>query len=397
MFRGADMSQDHFTTTTRTSWLQRLGSSIGGVLFGIALLVIGAILLAWNEGRSVTAIRTADDGGRRVVAAAPGRIDPANNGRLVHVSGPAAAPAPPTDPQTGVTTPALRLTRTVEHYQWIQTSRSETRTRLGGAQETVTTYDYAMDWSPRTVTSDDFARPDGHRNPEPVLTDADYPAAGLTLGSYRLSSEAAARLPSTTPVTLTAADAERAAALLGRKVSPAGDALYVGEDPARPRVGDARIRYVIAPAGPVSVMARQDGDRLDVFHGRHGDLFEIRAGVMDADAMVRQFKAENQVLTWVLRLVGFIMTVAGFGLMLHPVRVLADVLPLAGSILGAGIGLVSFAAGSLVSCVVIALAWFAFRPIVSIAVLAAGAAVVAGVIVLRRRRRPAPEQLTVVR
>lgn len=387
------MSQDSFNTTSRTSWLQRLGSSIGGVLVGLVVIVLGVGLLGWNEARSIAAIRNANESGRQVVSVAADRIDPAMNARLVHVSGTASPVTAPVDPQTGVSANGLRLIRSVELYQWKETSKSETRTRLGGGQETVTTYEYAKDWSAQPVSSADFQQPAGHANPAPVLTEADHPADEAVLGRFKLGGEAIARLPATVAVNPTSADAERVARRIGRRVVVAGDALYIGQNPAAPQVGDARVRYTLAPAGPVSVMAQQNGERLTPFQGRHGVVFDIRAGLLDAEAMVRQVKAENQALSWLLRFGGFVMIAMGAAMVLNPLRVLADVLPLAGTIVGAGTGLIAFVFAVAVSGIVIALSWLAVRPLVAIACLVVVGAAIAAFIIWRRRR-PQPVAIT---
>ncbi|MFZ2069399.1 MAG: TMEM43 family protein [Xanthobacteraceae bacterium] len=60
---------------------------------------------------------------------------------------------------------------------------------------------------------------------------------------------------------------------------------------------------------------------------------------------------------------------------------LRDVVPLIGSVIGAGAGLVALAFTMVVGGVVIAMAWFWYRPLVGIAVLAAG--LVAGILARR--------------
>jgi F420-0:gamma-glutamyl ligase-like protein len=65
----------------------------------------------------------------------------------------------------------------------------------------------------------------------------------------------------------------------------------------------------------------------------------------------------------------------GFGLILAPFGVLADVLPLAGTIVRMGTGLIGFVLGLLVGTVTIAIAWFAFRPILTAVILLIGGAI----------------------
>ncbi len=81
-------------------------------------------------------------------------------------------------------------------------------------------------------------------------------------------------------------------------------------------------------------------------------------------------------MLWGIRAGGLIVLVVGFGMILQPLRVLADVLPPVGAIVGVGVGLVALLLGLLVGGIVIAVAWFAVRPILSVIILATVEAVV---------------------
>ena len=69
------------------SWIQRLGSSFKGVLLGIALFIAGFPILFWNEGRAVATAKRLAEGAGAVVDVPADKIDAANEGKLVHVSG----------------------------------------------------------------------------------------------------------------------------------------------------------------------------------------------------------------------------------------------------------------------------------------------------------------------
>jgi hypothetical protein len=60
----------------------------------------------------------------------------------------------------------------------------------------------------------------------------------------------------------------------------------------------------------------------------------------------------------------------GFNLILGVLPVLGSVVPFIGSIIGAGVGLVSFLLTLGISSIVIAIAWIAYRPIVGITLVA---------------------------
>ena len=76
----------------------------------------------------------------------------------------------------------------------------------------------------------------------------------------------------------------------------------------------------------------------------------------------------------------------GFMLILRPLAVLGDVVPFIGSIIGAGTGLVALLLTAIVAPIVIAFAWFFYRPLTAIIVLIVGAGVAYGIKVLASRR-----------
>jgi hypothetical protein len=116
-----DYSSDSVTDVTTTGWLQRIGQSIVGALIGILLVLGSIVLLWWNEGRAVEAIRALDRGAKQVVEAQAGAVDPAKEGKLLHLSGMMETKAPARDTAFGIGADSLlRVKRTVEMYQWVQ-------------------------------------------------------------------------------------------------------------------------------------------------------------------------------------------------------------------------------------------------------------------------------------
>jgi hypothetical protein len=108
--------------------------------------------------------------------------------------------------------------------------------------------------------------------------------------------------------------------------------------------------------------------------------------------MFAQAQSENRILTWILRLVGVIAMFAGFMLILSPLVVVADVVPFIGNVLQAGAGIVSLLLTAIIAPVVIAIAWFWYRPLVSVIVLAVGLALAYGFKRLAARKAAARQQ-----
>ena len=148
------MSNDSFSEVTQTGWLSRLGKSITGVLIGLVLTVGSFPLLWWNEGRSVKTYQGLKEGEKIAISIAAGSVDAGNEGRLVHLTGHAQAKDEVVDAVFGAQLPgAIKLRRTVEMFQWVETKKTTTRTKLGGGEETVTEYHYQQDWSEKYHSS----------------------------------------------------------------------------------------------------------------------------------------------------------------------------------------------------------------------------------------------------
>lgn len=143
------MSADEYTEVTTQSWGSRIGGSFKGILVGVLMVVAAFVVLFWNEGRAVQTAKSLKEGAGAVVSVQAQTVDPANNGKLVHVSGTATTKETLRDGEFMVSAQGLRLRRVVQMYQWQERSRSETKKKLGGGTETVTTYTYSKIWSPK--------------------------------------------------------------------------------------------------------------------------------------------------------------------------------------------------------------------------------------------------------
>ena len=365
-------SGDTFTETTSKSWLQRIINSFVGVLVGLVLIVASIVGIFWNEGRAIDTARALAEGAGAVVSVDASAVDPANEGKLVHVMGAASASAPLADPQFPVKATGLKLVRAVEMYQWRQEERSETRDKLGGGSETVTTYSYSRAWSASRNDSDSFRHPEGHANPPMAFARREIVAGDAKLGAFALPPDLLGRLGDGARTDVDpAALAGRAAPTPPEQV--VDGILYVGANPAAPQVGDLKVSYFLTPNGPVSAIGRQTGGGLSPYQTKAGGtLYIIDPGERDAAQMFKQAESENAILTWIVRGVALLAMGIGFALVLSPLSVLASVVPFLGSLVGAGAGLTALVLTLALGPLTIAIAWFAVRPLMAIGVVAAG-------------------------
>jgi hypothetical protein len=380
---------DTFVETTTKSWGSRILESITGVLFGIVFILGSMVLLFWNEGRAVQTERSLAEGGKVVTDVAPDPLDAANDGRLIHVSGTGQATTALLDTEFGVQAAALRLTRVAEMYQWDEDKQTETRKSFGGSEETVTTYSYHQTWSDRAINSSNFHQRDNHTNPPKKYNRRDINAADAKLGAFQLDDRVLNLLTARDAVTVEAAVVDKLKPSIVN-IQALDGKIYIGADPAQAHVGDYRISYRSVPNGPLSVIGQQAGPGFAPYQTKAGDrLLMASIGTQSATAMFKEAEENNRILTWIIRLVGMVAMWLGAFLILRPVVVVADMVPLIGSILGAGAGLVALAFTAVVGTAIMALAWLFYRPLVSVVVLAVGVAAGFGLHRLAARRSAA--------
>ena len=137
-----------FTETTRTSWLDAVEERIDRRRHRHRPGGRAAIwALVWNEGRSIKAYRALTEGAGVVVTVSADEIAPPNEGKLIHITGKVTPDGVPADPEFGISADgAVAIRREVEMYQWVEKSESRSETKLGGSEETVTTYTYTKEW-----------------------------------------------------------------------------------------------------------------------------------------------------------------------------------------------------------------------------------------------------------
>jgi Transmembrane protein 43 len=375
---------DQFTTTTSRNYFQRLGDSFVGILIGFVLLIIACIMLFWNEGRAVDASRGLSAAAKAAVSVVDGQVLPANEGKLVHVSGQATAPTPVIDEALAVSVPsALAVVRKVEMFQWVETNEATTKDKVGGTQETTTTTTYTQKWNDGPVASADFKRPQGHTNPDMPLQTQRNVAADAKLGGYTLTSQVIDLLLSETPFVPETAPAGWTKTATG---------LFKGTGtPDVPKLGDMRVTYSTTPTGNLSVVGAQLGNSFAPWVSGKGSFEVLLASpsIQAKDAMVSDAKSAEGFLTWVLRVIGTVMCVGGFGLIMGPLKAIGNVVPFVASVLGSATGLVAFGLGTILAFIVIALAWFVVRPILSVILIGSAIAILIGLSRMRSQSSPA--------
>ena len=363
------MSDDNISEVSTQSWFSRIGDSIKGMLFGGLLAVVAVVVLFWNEGRAVDRAQALKEGAGAVVAASAERVDPANDGKLVHLSGLATTTETLADGEFGIATNVLKLRRNAEMYQWKEIKSESKDKNLGGSETTKTTYSYARQWSESLIDSTQFKQREGHTNPAAMpFTTRKITAEKITLGEFTLSGSLAGLIDNFTE--LPVEQTEQLPAPVKAKAKVQDRRVFLGADPASPQIGDQRIGFQIARPAVVSLVAGQVKGTFEPYSTKNGGKIELlRVGEFSADTMFKQAEAQNAWLTWALRLGGFIAMWIGFMLIAKPLAVLGDIVPFIGTVIEFGTGLIAMLIAGVISLVTVAIAWIVYRPVLGVALL----------------------------
>jgi len=355
---------DQFTEVTTKSWGSRLMDSIRGLFLGLILIIGSLILLWWNEGRAIHTENDLKDGSKNVVHLQTNVPLPENEDKLVHLTGTVNTTDTLNDPDFNIYTNAIALKRNVLIYQWKETSEEITEKNLGGAETTTTTYSYSKNWVSNKINSDNFKKPEGHVNNSAYsYENSSYEAENVFIDSFKLSKEVIDKISNFETFALDSNSKNGS-----YKIS--SNTIYLGSGNLEnnPQIGDVKISFeVVKPSQLVSIISKQSQNTLVPFVGKNGSTInELSFGEVSADVMFKEAISSNRTLTWILRLVGLVLCIFGFNLLFNPLVIIGDFVPFIGSIVGIGTGFLSTILGMIFSFVTVAIAWFFYRPIISI-------------------------------
>ena len=397
-----------YTETTYTGYGTRVKNSFKAIGTGFVLFLGGTALLWWNEGRAVKTDDMLNEAEAvTVVMENPNKIDQSLDGELVCATALATTEDSLIDQQFGFGAKAIAIKRTVRYYQVEEHAKQEKKDKLGGGEETVTTYTYTRGWVTSPINSEGFRNP-GYRKINFVLTTVeaeDVWAKNVTFGAYTLPESLIRSISSTEPLNPVIdqrrmeslnEDARRVAlqkyshiksaiesgaktrnAEVGQFVHVSNNELYIGMTPSSPAVGDVKVTFEKVVPAKVTLIAKANGNTFEPFKAKNGYTFQtLVMGEKDAAEIYEAEHDTNTIMLWALRIVGILMVIGGLKGIFGFLETLLKVVPFIANILGWGVGVICTIVGVVWSLIVIAIAWLFYRPLLGIALL-----VVAGLLI----------------
>lgn len=339
-------------------YFARVKNSVAGFLFGLVLFILAIPFLAWNENNVYKVRMGLAEGAEKVISVAS-QPDPGNDGKLVHIHGRVETAQGVQDPVFRLGYDALRLSRTVEMYQWDEDKRT---------QDGKTRYRYDKQWSERHIDSSRFHQ-SGHDNPPPPpFSSDDYVAGDARLGGFAISSgqiRAAGGLAAV-------ADAPVPPALRSQGWTAQGNIWFKGRGSLDdPQIGDLRLSFRVLAEGDISLAGQQQGDRLQAWtSSRKTEVLLVELGDLPAAELFERAQSRNTMLGWALRAAGFAAMWIGLSLCFNPLAAVLSFIPGIGKLVSLIGRWLSFIIAMVFALTTIVVSWIAVRPLLLMLVIA---------------------------
>ena len=166
--------------------MKRIGNSFKGIAGGFILILIGIVLLWWNEGNNVKNIKTTAEMEKVVIDVKSDKVNSKNDGKLIATNGELINEQELTDDDLGVTIKTPKMIRVVEVYQWDENSTTD--------DDGHTTYSYRKKWSDDLIDSGNFHDKNKKNPTTKLFENKTYTSSDVKVGAFSLSSNQIERL-----------------------------------------------------------------------------------------------------------------------------------------------------------------------------------------------------------
>jgi len=365
---------------TYSSWFDRIGKSVGGVLGSFAFLY-------WNEGSLDLSkyAKTAVDVKADITAEGA-------DGKLVDISGKVDSDETLGDDLFLLPGKYLTYNRTAQVYAWVEEKETTTRKdAVGGGETTTTTYKYKKEWVSRATRSEDFnqrevqdwesrysVRIDNSRAEKQNFESKSDRVSSVRMGKYTMSTSGLS-LPGQSILSPLDDTTVKMKDIGGFKPGIEGSTIYLRKNgSSSDNVGDERLTYSVLKSGfDGTAFGKLAGSELQSYtvKGQGGDalkhkgvLFHIFAG--DKDQAVATLHSEYSMMLWIFRIIGFLAMWIGAMLVLDPLSTVLDIVGVIGSVSRFLINAILFVITLVLSFVTIVIGAIAHNVIVLVIVLA---------------------------
>jgi len=309
------------------------------------ILFLGSFVVLWmNEGNSANKIAIADYASKNAIQTDAKNISGENDGKLISTSAEVISDTVLRDDNVEVPN-SLILSRKVEMYQWTENNDgSETK--------------YEKTWSEDFIDSSYFENK-GYKNPKFPIKSEVFSAEKGEFGDYTLNNEQILLIETENEIT----DLPQ-----NPKYTIVNGSYFSGKDIDNPQIGDVLISYSYVPSKtPISIIGQQNSDNtISVFPYKNIDVYIQYDGMLSKDQLINAYRQDNTTFTIFVRIAGCLLMFLGLKLFISPIIDIFNLIHILGKIADVILSLVLFLISICLSLFTIAVAWFAYRPLISL-------------------------------
>ena len=269
-------------------------------------------------------------------------------------------------------------------YQWVEEAESKTREKMGGEKETITTYKYIKQWRVGRVESENFQQPKKYANPYQPFNNESYQSNNVYLGKYILSEAFIKKMSFYTDLPLSNSVLYRnnksnivtdknngeinknTDMSLMDEYSIEGNYIYKGDNISTPNIGDIRVSFKIVKPKNITIIGQQNKNNILPYQASYINISFLQEGLLSAEELFRIEKDENIQRSWLIRLGGIVLIFVSLKCIISPIRTLFVFVPFIANIFGFLSGLILFIISLILGLTTILIAWFAYRPLLSL-------------------------------
>ena len=372
---------NHFTENVTIGLGENLLKSFKGISLGISLVIGSIYLFSYNEHRSINQTLALEEMQENIIIVDKPIYKTDYENKPILVSGDIEPIEALEDTVFNVKSNGLMLERNVEMYQWVEHVSSTETKEIGGSTEIVKSYEYKKEWSSSFNNSSSFKYPTEHYNPEMKYPQKRF-ITNAHLGEFYLSRNVVSELSNSTPY--------NGLDKMPKKILDTNNHhtyLYKGTNPSNPQVGDLKISYMETQKGLYTLVGTTRGKDFGYYQSTNDiNLLFTRVGKVQSSIIFEEEFKNNVILTWVFRVIGFILMYLGFMLIMGLFVAISNIIPIFGSLLEGALGVIAGIMTLALGSLVIAIAWFASRPILSFIILGVGLALALLVNIYKSRK-----------
>lgn len=307
------------------------------IVFG-TLAVGSMVLMVWMGFSNSADLKLTRELKKSVIETGAAAVDPALDGRLIHISAPVQSAVGAQDDAFGVRVSGFALRREVAMFQWF-----EEKSGRGLSKR----YEYYIDWCHCRNDSSKFKESAGHENPPLTFQEKVFMSADAKLGAYAIRGDQYAQLAFTrfdlldtpSPMSLESIAENVAVPEIGAALRAQGwykfdeETYYKGNAKGdEPAIGDLSVTFTELKAGKtLSLVGVQNDGGIATYTRADGKPLPIAAlGLVDAKRMIDSKLSGKAAITSLIVWVGLVLLVISMAAMGRSLAPVLGALPIVG-------------------------------------------------------------------